>query len=267
MFVLTSTALAPGWFLCWPLVRLVRKFVPATTLHQLGDKQMILASVAFALLVSVVLLPFALISFDVWAVLLVHAISILAAGIGVFIVFLAECAAFDLVRTDIRLAKRTSLTEVTTLDPEQCVSRFELPYPLDEFFSPHIILTRRVWALIFYFGVLKPVVGVMGAVAIVLVLILPITAIATLGHDPVIGNWVAFDETPASYVVAIVLLWVVGVIALHIVAKLSVKLTVLVCGPWKSDLVSAIRQDEIDCVVDFAPEQGHAGFLPSLDRE
>lgn len=86
MFVLASVVQAPVWFLFSVLFLIVCAFVPVERVNQLAedltDVHLSLAFTAFILLVPVVLLPFALISFRFWVHLVCFAILVPTTPLG-----------------------------------------------------------------------------------------------------------------------------------------------------------------------------------------
>lgn len=159
------------------------------------------------------------------------------------VVHYVSCAiSYLLVVSDVKLSQFVDFAlpiDVNPLNCKECAGHFKFPvrsvrYECEEplFQAPRITLTRRIWSLVFYFAVPKIIVGVMSAVALVLVLVQPVTAACTRGNDPFIGSWIDSQLNPVVYVVAVISLWVLGIIGLKAVGILSTQLTVRVCGPW-----------------------------------
>lgn len=254
--MLLSTALAPAWFLLFTYgcaICLVLGIAIAINAK--------LFTPGFLLLIG--LWVFSMTdSTAVWYTGVYPGCAMSLTGAGLLFYFAGKSIATPLIKADVRLVKfvegagvSDSATEPSALDAKECVNRFEFPWPFGElkFLLPHIALTRRLWALIFYYAVLKVIVGLMSAVLLMLVLVQPIAAICTLGHDPFVGIWVSSPGHPVVYSIIIVSLWLFGIVGLEVTAKLSIKMTALVCGPWGSPPQQPTGEGDIEAALPSPP--------------
>ncbi|RLN46651.1 hypothetical protein BBJ28_00009278 [Nothophytophthora sp. Chile5] len=90
-------------------------------------------------------------------------------------------------------------------------------------------LSPRTLGVMLYFATLKLVVGVMSCVAVSWGLVLPVEALVGGGQADIIG-WLKYKDGHATYVGAVVGFWVIGVLCIALVPKLSVPLTAWACA-------------------------------------
>jgi hypothetical protein len=199
-----------------------------------------------------------------WVVMVAPYVAFWVGVVGVGFFFLSVGMMKMLVKADVHLANpvnaSASPNEAVSLRPGECADRFSLSEATDDSnFLPHLRMTRRLWIGVLYFAVVKLVTGVASVVIIAFVVIEPAAALFSGGDAPFLASQLTFHNYPAIYIVFIVATWVAGVVALPTVARVSVKMTCVMCGEWESEQAQAAveqhqTEENIEAAIPVTPD-------------
>ncbi|RLN96629.1 hypothetical protein BBJ28_00017122 [Nothophytophthora sp. Chile5] len=152
-------------------------------------------------------------------------------GVGLALFQITAAITEQLAWLDIRLANMVTRSEPKLRKALGIQSGFSTNNgcTADSCGSRLFFLSPRTLGVMLYFATLKLVVGIMSCAAVSWGLVLPVEALASGGQADIIG-WLKYKDGHATYVGAAVGFWVVGVLCIALVPKLSVPLTAWACS-------------------------------------
>ncbi|GMF40171.1 unnamed protein product [Phytophthora fragariaefolia] len=250
--LLVSMVVMPAWIAAVAIVAFV-----ITLLEWVSSiPRKCLRYCCFAVLVVLYLASFS----ASWHVYLAPYVCLGVGVVGISIFMASMLIVTLLVKADVNVAKlvthTTSTEERSGLHPED---RFKMKEATDaSTLLPHIRMTRRVWAAVVYFAVLKVAVGLLSAAVLICTVVLPALVVFTGGDAPIIRSHDTFRDNRIAYIALFFLMWLIGAIGFLVVPILSVKLTDIICGEWESESsqASSAMEAEVNGAIPVTPENG-----------
>ncbi|CAH0479754.1 unnamed protein product [Peronospora belbahrii] len=81
---------------------------------------------------------------------------------------------------------------------------------------PHLKMTKKEWAVAFYFAFIKPLIGMVSAIVVTFTVIQPIIALLSCGKATNFPSQATLSEEPMEYLLLILLFWIAGAVELFI---------------------------------------------------
>ncbi|RLN46646.1 hypothetical protein BBJ28_00009275 [Nothophytophthora sp. Chile5] len=120
------------------------------------------------------------------------------------------------------------------------------------------------WAVVPYFILVKLVVGILSAIAVLLSVVLPIVVFASSGRFPCPLSSETYQKNPIVYASWMTVLWALGVFGVMVVPALSVSLIAWVCVKNEYDQQQQQRVQEEQEGQEAAQMRESEGTVASL---
>lgn len=214
--------------------------IPCVLLEQLPDRLSCLKGLGYAVVVVFYLALYVASWFTIYTAVGPY-VLVFGGAVGLALFYLVLWIIQTMMKADARLANFASfaipsslLRAEEPLQSKECAEKFRIKLTGGiSAYLPVFEMTSRMWVIVLYFTVLKPVIGGLSAAAIFLAVVQPAIALFGGGDAPFFTEWMTFHDNPVVYFGVILLIWIVGAVGLVMVAAVSAQVTSRAFGEWK----------------------------------